>query len=274
MEIPEHLSRLRVRYPPVDNNPNAVPVSLPEQKHTGLFISAYRRRPLLLLSLMVGLAIFLVWLPSQARAALWTGLIAQRSLVSMLFFFVLIALSLVWSVGQRVDSYIFIFLNQRYYYSQRLDSIMWLTTQLGSMWAAFISAFVFFFLAYRRLAIEIILATITLWLMVETIKMLTDRARPFLVLEATRIVGRKESGRSFPSGHTSQIFFMATLLSRELKLDLGQTVVLYLIALLVGLTRIYVGAHYPRDVLGGAVLGSAWGVIAVLIHPYLDVIRI
>ena len=258
----------------MDSNPKVVPVPLPEQKHTGPFISAYRRRPLLLLSLAVGLALFMAWLPSQARTALWTGLIAQRSLVGMLFFFVLITLSLVWSVGQRADSYVFIFLNRRYYHSQRLDGIMWLATQLGSMWAAFISAFLFFFLEYRSLAIEVILATITLWLMVETIKMLTDRARPFLVLEGTRIVGRKESGRSFPSGHTSQIFFMATLLSREFRLDLGQTIVLYLIALLVGFTRIYVGAHYPRDVLGGAVLGSVWGIIATLIHPYLPVIGI
>jgi membrane-associated phospholipid phosphatase len=36
-------------------------------------------------------------------------------------------------------------------------------------------------------------------------------------------------------------------------------------ASLVGLTRLYVGAHYPRDVLAGAVLGTAFGILTALI---------
>ena len=44
---------------------------------------------------------------------------------------------------------------------------------------------------------------------------------------------------------------------------------LYATALLVGITRMYVGAHYPRDVLAGAILGSAWGLLGVLIDGYV-----
>ena len=59
-----------------------------------------------------------------------------------------------------------------------------------------------------------------------------------------------------------------TLLSHELQLGIWGTVALYAVAVLVGFTRMYVGAHYPRDVIGGAVLGSIWGVLATLVDPY------
>ena len=45
-------------------------------------------------------------------------------------------------------------------------------------------------------------------------------------------------------------------------------VVLYAAAALVGFTRIYVGAHYPRDVITGVVLGSVWGILAMLVDTY------
>jgi len=108
---------------------------------------------------------------------------------------------------------------------------------------------------------------------VETLKALTNRARPFLDLEQTRIIGWRERGRSFPSGHTAQTFFLVTVLSttplsHRFQLGLGGTVALYAVAVLVGFTRMYVGAHYPRDVIGGAVLGSVWGILATLVDPY------
>jgi membrane-associated phospholipid phosphatase len=149
-----------------------------------------------------------------------------------------------------------------------LDRVMCLATQMGSIGAALVLALLFFVRNYRRLAVEIILGTITLWLTVETIKALTDRARPFLALEGTRIVGWRERGRSFPSGHTAQAFFLVTVISHRFQLGMGRTVALYACAALVGVTRIYVGVHYPRDVIGGVMLGSVWGGLAALVDPY------
>lgn len=123
-------------------------------------------------------------------------------------------------------------------------------------------------LNYRRLAVEILLGTITLWLVVETIKVLTDRSRPFHILEGARVIGWRELGRSFPSGHTAQSFFLMTLLIHRFQLGLWGTVALYAVAGLVGFTRMYVGAHYPRDVIGGAALGAIWGVLATLVDPF------
>jgi membrane-associated phospholipid phosphatase len=143
-----------------------------------------------------------------------------------------------------------------------------LATQIGNMGIAFLLAGLFFMLNYHGLTAEIIFGTITLWLLVETLKVLTDRARPFHALEGTRVVGWQEHGRSFPSGHTAQTFFLVTLFCHPFQMGAAGTVILYAIAILVGFSRIYVGAHYPRDVIGGAVLGSLWGVLATLVDPY------
>jgi undecaprenyl-diphosphatase len=49
------------------------------------------------------------------------------------------------------------------------------------------------------------------------------------------------------------------------KLGLGSGLMLFSLAAAVGITRMYVGAHYPRDVLGGAILGLVWGIVTGII---------
>jgi len=231
--------------------------------HEASFWSA-KRRPVFLTVLLTGLVLFLIWLPGAARVSLWTALSAQRGLFVLLFLFALVTLSLIWSAGQRLDTRIFMLFNMRGY-PKWLDRFMWLATQLGNMLAAFIIAFLLFLLNYRRLAIVIIFGTLTLWLLVEIIKALSNRDRPFLTLEKTRIIGWREKGDSFPSGHTTQIFFLMTLFIYHFQLGMGAAIALYAIAALVGFTRIYIGAHYPRDVIAGIVLGSVWGILATLL---------
>ncbi len=226
------------------------------------------RRLSLLTGLVIGLVLFFLWLPDGARAALFAALRANRTFVGMLLLFSLIAVSLVWSAGQRLDRWIFQLLNIRGRHPQWLDRVMWLATQLGGILAVAIFAGLSVAFHYRRLAVEAILGTLTLWLLVEIIKALTDRARPFLDLETARVVGWRERGRSFPSGHTAQVFFLMTLLIHWFRLGAVGIVAVSLVAVLVGFTRLYVGAHYPRDVIGGAMLGSAWGIVATVIDPY------
>lgn len=249
----------------MDNDPKEAPIPL-ETPIPGLW--PFYRRPILLVSLVTGLVVFLVWLPAAPRAALITAFLTQQALMSLLLLFALIALSLVWSAGQRLDTWVFLLFNLRGYHPKWLDRMVWLATQVGNMLTAFFLAGLFFILNDRSLAVEVIFGTLALWLQVEIIKVLTDRTRPFLALQGTRTIGWKERGRSFPSGHTAQTFFLVTLISHNFQLGIGGSITLYAVALLVGFSRIYVGAHYPRDVIGGAVLGSVWGVLAVLVDPY------
>ena len=119
------------------------------------------------------------------------------------------------------------------------------------------------------LAFEVALGTLTLWLIVEFIKIIFRRSRPYNKLKDIRVVGSRARGNSFPSGHTSQSFFLATLLIHHFHVNVFLWWTIYLIALLVGITRIYVGMHYPRDVLGGAALGTATGLLAVMVNNFM-----
>ncbi len=218
--------------------------------------------------LLVGLVLILAWLGPQARGALMISLAANQPLIVLLFGFGLIAVSLLWSVGQRLDAWVFTALNLRGYHSPWMDRAMWLTTQLGSMGLAALLAMGAFAVGDPRFAIDLTLGTLTLWLVVEVAKALTDRARPFNLLRETRVIGWRAPGLSFPSGHTAQTFFVVALSISHFGLLLGVGAVLYGIAALVAFTRVYVGAHYPRDVIAGAILGTVWGILSVLVAPY------
>ena len=219
--------------------------------------------------LAAGLVLCLALMPSYVRIAFWHGLAAHRVLASMLSLLSLLTISLLWSAGQRLDAWAFLFFNLRGARPLWLDRVMLGFTQIGNGIVGLVVALMFFAAGERLLAYEIALGILTLWLVVELMKALLYRRRPFIRLTQARIVGRRAGGRSFPSGHTSQVFFMATLLVQHFRLGVWAALLLYGVALLVGITRMYVGAHYPRDVLAGAILGSAWGLLGAIVDPYV-----
>ena len=226
-------------------------------------------RPLAwLVGLTAGLVLFLAWLPPHVRMFFWHGLQAQGILASMTLGFSLLALSLLWSTGQRMDTWTFLFFNVRGRRPPWLDMLMWGFTQIGNSMVIVALALILFVAGDHLLAYELILGTLTLWLVVELVKALVHRGRPFIRLSQARIVGHRAGGRSFPSGHTSQAFFMATLMAGYFHAGVWTLCLLYAIALLVGIMRMYVGAHYPRDVLAGAILGSAWGLLGGIVYGY------
>lgn len=229
-----------------------------------------RNRPVTWLAgITVVLVVFLVFLPLDIRMLFWHSLQSQSVLVSLLLIFSLVALSLVWSAGQRLDAWVFLSFNLRGRRPLWLDRIMVACTQIGNGFATLAFALVLFLAGEPFLAYELILGTLTLWLMIVLIKSLVRRSRPFIRLTQARIVGLRESGRSFPSGHTAQSFFIATLFIQHFHTSVEVAISLYALALWVGITRMYVGAHYPRDVIAGSILGSAWGLLGVIVEGYV-----
>ena len=75
------------------------------------FLVCLRPGAVLLVSLVVGLILFLIWLPSETRATLLFVLRTQWILVSLLVLFALVVLSLVWTVGHHLDTQIFLLFN-------------------------------------------------------------------------------------------------------------------------------------------------------------------
>jgi membrane-associated phospholipid phosphatase len=219
--------------------------------------------------LTASLVLFLVWMPAPMRRIIWNALVARGLLSSLLLVFSFLALSLVWSVGQRVDVWAFLVFNLRGARPAWLDWTMLAFTQIGSALGALAIGLVLFFTGNHLAAYEFSLGSITLWMVVELVKALVRRSRPSFKVTQARIVGLRAIGRSFPSGHTSQAFFTATLLAPYLHAGGWVVFLLYALALLIGITRMYVGAHYPRDVLAGAIMGSLWGLLAVLVNGYV-----
>ena len=83
-----------------------------------------------------------------------------------------------------------------------------------------------------------------------------ERRPPLRYPEPRPLVGVPHDS-SFPSGHTTTSFACATVFSALLP---RWAPGFYLLALAIGFSRIYVGVHWPLDVLGGVVLGLAVGV--------------
>ena len=89
------------------------------------------------------------------------------------------------------------------------------------------------------------------------------RPRPFVSHEVMQLID-KSADPSFPSGHTVLAFAIAFSIWFYNK-KLGS--IFLLLALLVGLGRIYVGVHYPLDVLGGVLVGA---LSAFVVKGYLS----
>jgi membrane-associated phospholipid phosphatase len=212
-----------------------------------------------------GLVLFAVGIPASARTALVQAIAAQPFVAGMLLTFGLLALSLLWSGGQRLDAWAFLYINVHGRRPLWLDRAMLGITQLGSAFAPLLLALGMFAAGRTGLAYELLLGSLALALTVELAKIIFRRSRPFVRLAQARVVGYRARGRSFPSGHTSQAFYLAAVLLEHFHLGLAAAVILYVLAGMVAVTRMYIGAHYPRDVLAGAILGSVWGLLGVIL---------
>lgn len=87
-----------------------------------------------------------------------------------------------------------------------------------------------------------------------------NRARPFESYAESRVYGYKPTTRSFPSGHAAGAIAGAYALVR---LAPEGRVVFWILAALIAFSRVYLGVHYPADVLAGALLGLAVGKFVV-----------
>jgi len=98
----------------------------------------------------------------------------------------------------------------------------------------------------------------------EIIKIIVHRSRPYLVLEtAKKLITENTDFKSFPSGHAA-IFFAIAMAIWFYNKKLG--IWFFVAAIIMGIARIFVGVHWPSDILGGAVIGIVSGIIVRIIY--------
>ena len=109
-------------------------------------------------------------------------------------------------------------------------------------------------------------------LLANGLKALFDRPRPDIVPHLVHA-----TGNSFPSGHATSAaavyLTLAALIASGVKSRAARAYVFsfaIVVALIVGASRVYLGVHYPSDVLAGLSLGAAWAAIIWIVAYYLE----
>ncbi len=158
---------------------------------------------------------------------------------------------------QNVDDRWVSYVNQRWR-CRVMDWIMPRVTHLGgagfslaflAVWWLLIDSFA------RYWALEGLVALVFSHLVVRLGKHLWHRLRPYLEISGLFITSDALQDYSFPSGHTTAAFSLAVVWVLHLP---WLAWILFPLAMLVGLSRIYLGLHYPTDVIVGIWLGTAF----------------
>lgn len=152
-----------------------------------------------------------------------------------------------------------------------LDPVMVFITTLGDKGMIWIAATILLLIPKktRKIGIMSALALLgSLFVNNELIKNLVRRPRPFLTFTELTTVIPRPGQFSFPSGHSSASFAAAVVFYRNLPKKYG--VLAIVLAALIAFSRLYVGVHYPTDVLAGALVGAALGCAAEYLVNFLQ----
>ncbi len=111
----------------------------------------------------------------------------------------------------------------------------------------------------RAILVSLGSAFVAKYAFVTVFRYLIYSPRPFLVLERVNILMNHAFESSFPSGHTTFYFALATGVYFYNK---KAGIILLVLAGLMGLARIFVSVHWPLDIVAGAILGVATALLA------------
>lgn len=110
---------------------------------------------------------------------------------------------------------------------------------------------------------EMVLSLFLSTLFVQFLKRVFNRNRPYWILENLNTYGIDLRDYSFPSGHTTAAFTVATTLSLNFPM---WAILLMIMALLVAISRVYLAVHYPTDVVAGLLIGV---LTSLIVHIYV-----
>lgn len=146
-----------------------------------------------------------------------------------------------------------------------LDKLMPLVTNLGGATFTVLSCLILMLWGENELKLAAGRASLALassFSIGYFLKKVFSRPRPYQVLPGAHTGAKVFKDYAFPSGHTTAGFSLAVSYALVYPF---LTVPLLLCAVLIGISRIYLGQHYPTDVLAGGLLGTLAAVIANMV---------
>lgn len=132
---------------------------------------------------------------------------------------------------------------------------VWPVMQLGNVLVVVVTALAAAVARRFRLAAGLLSGGLLAYLLAKLVKAAVERPRPFELLDEVTVRGPQVSDYGFVSGHATVAAVVAAVLLPHVGRRSARALVG--LAVLVALSRVYVGAHLPLDVLGGAALGVA-----------------
>ena len=157
--------------------------------------------------------------------------------------------------GRRADDRLFARVNG--YQGSVADASFRAITELGSLWASIGAAAVVAAGGRRREATDALGAALATWAMGQALKRAFRRLRPYEVDRPHRLLIARPAGASWPSSHPAVLLAFVTVAGRDLALPARAVGALAAVAVAVGVSRVYLGVHYPADVAGGLLVGRA-----------------
>ena len=152
-----------------------------------------------------------------------------------------------------------------------LDPIMKAITMLGDKGIIWILITLALLVVRRTRKLGVMCAASMVFGLIVTnliIKNWAARIRPYEMVQGLNCIVPLAKDWSFPSGHTTNSLACAWVLFRKTPKKYG--VPALILAILISLSRLYVGIHYPTDVLGGALIGICSACLAMLLVPRLE----
>lgn len=162
--------------------------------------------------------------------------------------------------------HIILFYIQTNLHTPVLDRIMILATAAGDNGLIWILLSLLFLInkKTRHIGITVLIALILSTVLGEgLVKNIIQRPRPYAEFPWVHLLIGESSTYSFPSGHTTSSFAVAYVLSRYFK---RFSPVIWITAILIAFSRLYLFMHYPSDLAAGVILGLICGKIAIEIQ--------
>jgi|WetSurMetagenome_2_1015567.scaffolds.fasta_scaffold201908_2 undecaprenyl-diphosphatase len=139
-----------------------------------------------------------------------------------------------------------------------LDFFFISLTYYGSMFFWIFMAFLLWLKRDRKLSIHLAYALVIDGILSLTLKSFFQRPRPDK-FAMNFFLSESDTGSSFPSGHAEKAFSGSTILSSYYKIRS----IFYALSILTAISRVYIGAHYPLDVLFGSLIGLIVGEVVL-----------